>query len=257
MKRIRIIPTLLLKGGGLVKTIKFKNPTYIGDPINAVKIFNEKEVDELILLDIYATRENREPNINKIAEIAGECFMPLGFGGGIKNLAQIKSILSAGVEKVILNSSTFSNLSLISDAADIYGSQSIVVSIDVKKDIISRQRVFAFNGTKNTGKDPVEFAKEMEDKGAGEIFLNVIDNDGTYLGYDIPLIKRISESISIPLIACGGARGIEDFVAAVKTGGASAVAAGSLFVFYGNQKGVLINFPDSDQLKEEFFKVIS
>src|SRR3990172_593634 len=193
MRRISVIPVLLLKNNGLVKTVKFKNPVYIGDQINTVKIFNEKEVDELLILDISATPEKREPSYKKVAEIGSECFMPFGYGGGINDIDQIKKILNAGAEKVIINSSAFNIPSLISEAARLFGSQSIVGSIDVKRDFFGKYMVYIQCGSRKINKDPAGYAKELENQGAGEIFLNSIDRDGTMQGYDLPLIESVSK----------------------------------------------------------------
>jgi len=244
MRRIRIIPVLLLSKGGLYKTIKFKNGRYVGDPINAVKIFNEKEADELLLLDYKASVENRKPDYVKIKEIAEEAFMPMAYGGGIKNLEDAKKIFDCGFEKIVLNSILFENISLIEQIANIYGSQSVVGCIDVKKNWFGKYNVYSHSGTKNTDKDPLKWAKEIELKGVGEIILNSIDNDGTWNGYLFDLIKEISNKIDIPMIACGGAGSEEDFRKAVLAG-ASAVAAGSMFVFQKKEMGVLISFPSS------------
>jgi cyclase len=250
--RTRVIPCLLLKGQGLVKTVKFKNPKYVGDPVNAVKIFNDKEVDELIFLDIEATAEGRRPPIKLISEIASECFMPLSYGGGLRDLEDIKTIFNLGVEKVIINSYAIENPSFVNEASRLYGSQSIVVAVDVKKKSKDKYEVLSRSGNKKTGLDPVEHVMRMERLGAGEIFLNSIDRDGTMQGYDIELIKRITETVSIPVIVCGGAGKIEDFVDAVKKGGASAVAAGSLFVFHGKYRAVLISYPAIEELMHAF-----
>lgn len=252
MKRIRVIPTLLIQQGGLVKSIKFKDHTYVGDPINAVKIFNEKEVDEIVILDISATLENRGPNLESIKEIASEAFMPLGYGGGISKIAEVKELISAGVEKVILNSIAIRNPSFVREAASYVGSQSIVISIDVKKNMWGKYKVYVNNGSKNTNLDPVEFARQMELAGAGEILLNSIDRDGTFGGYDEILIRTVSTSINIPLVAVGGAATVEDFKIAVNAG-ASAVAAGSLFVFQPPHRAVLISYPQQKELKEKLF----
>ena len=254
MKRIRVIPALLSKDGGLVKTVQFKDAKYVGDPINIIKIFNDKEVDELIFLDINATANNTKPSLKVISEIASECFMPICYGGGIKSTDHIKEIFNAGVEKVAINTSAIENPSLIDDAVRLFGSQSIVVSMDVKKNLFGKQQLYKLGGRKKTKLDPVEFATEMEKRGAGEILLNSIDKDGTYLGYDIKLIKSISEALKIPVIACGGASKVEDFVEAVKNG-ASAVAAGSMFVFHGKHRAVLINFPSNEELKRELYSL--
>lgn len=239
---IRVIPTLLLHNKGLVKSVKFKDYKYVGDPINAVKIFNEKEVDEIVLLDIDASRENRSPDINRISAIASEAFMPMAYGGGIKSIDEIKSLFLGGIEKIILNKASIVNPRLISEAAKIFGSQSVVVSIDVKKTIFGKYNVYTGNGKTNTKFSPTDFVKRMEILGAGEILLNSIDRDGTYVGYDNHLIEMVSQVVSIPVIASGGAGSIEDFKNAIKSG-ASAVAAGSMFVFHGKHRAVLINYP--------------
>ncbi|MCU0461708.1 MAG: AglZ/HisF2 family acetamidino modification protein [Bacteroidales bacterium] len=248
----RIIPCLLLRNNGLVKTIRFKESVYIGDPINAVRIFNEKEVDELVFLDIDATREKREPSVNLIRKIAEECFMPFSYGGGICTLQQIEEIIKSGAEKIIINTQAFIRNKFINEAAVRFGSSTIVVSIDVKKKLIGGQTVYINGGRQNTGKDPVEFAKEMEGEGAGEIFINSIDRDGTMEGYDIELIRSVSEAVSIPVIACGGAGSTHDLKMVIKEGGASAAAAGSLFVFHGKRRAVLITYPSYNEISELF-----
>ncbi len=252
MLRTRVIPCLLLKGNGLVKTVQFKNPTYIGDPINAVKLFNDKEVDELVFLDINATQEKRGPNFKILSEIATECFMPVGYGGGISKLAEIEHLFNLGIEKVILNSNAFSQPELLTQAINIFGSQSIVASMDVKKHWITRkQAVYTMNGKQNTGFSPIDYAKKMEDSGVGEIILNSIDLDGTMSGYDYELIKAVSSEVKIPIVALGGAGSLEDLGKAKKAG-ASAVAAGSLFVFQKAHRAVLITYPTSSELKASF-----
>jgi len=248
MLTVRVIPCLLLKGDGLVKTVKFKDPKYVGDPINAVKIFNDKEVDELIFLDVEATVEGRRPPLKLISKIASECFMPLSYGGGLNDLDDIKAIFNLGVEKVIVNSYAVENPYFINEASKLYGNQSIVVAIDARRNSAGKYEIFTRGGKKKAGLDPVQHAMEMERLGAGEIFLNSIDRDGTMKGYDIDLIKKVTESVSIPVIACGGAGKISDFVDAVKKGGASAAAIGSLFVFHGKHRAVLINYPDKEDL---------
>lgn len=244
-----MIPVLLIHKGGLVKSVKFKNYKYVGDPINAVKIFNEKEIDEIVVLDIDATREKRPPDFEKIKEIAGEAFIPLAYGGGISTIEEIKQLFYLGVEKIILNNAAFNEPDLVTTAAKIVGSQSVVVSIDVKKNAFGKYRVYIKNGSENTGKDPVSFARQMQEAGAGEIFLNSIDRDGTYQGYDLNLIKTVSNPLSIPLIACGGVSDIREFYFAIQSG-ASAVAAGSLFVFQRPHNAVLINYPDESELRK-------
>ena len=254
MERIRVIPTLLLKSDGLVKTVKFSNPRYVGDPINTVKIFNEKEVDEIVMLDIQASRENRGPNLGKIAEIAGECFMPMGYGGGVSTVQQMHDILFSGVEKVIVNSAAWSSPKLLDEAAQSFGSQSVVVSIDAKKKMFGGYAVMSHGGTRKTRWNPADAAKYAVDCGAGEILINSIDRDRTYTGYDIPLVRSVAEAVTVPVIACGGASSVADFTLAVSEGQASAVAAGSMFVYHGTHKAVLINFPDEKMLSEQFFK---
>jgi cyclase len=245
----RVIPALLLRGDGLVKTVKFKDPTYLGDPINIVRIFNDKEVDELVFLDITATIESRPPAFEVLANITSECFMPLGYGGGIRSMEDVRRLLGIGIEKVILNTSAVEDPSLIRSAADYAGSSSVVVSIDVRKNLFGKHEVHTRSGSKKTGLEPVKHAIEMERMGAGELFINSIDRDGTMQGYDLDLIRRISDAVSIPVVACGGAGKLQDLADAIKMGGASAAAAGSLFVFQGPLRGVLISYPSQDDLK--------
>ena len=249
MLMTRVMPCLLLKNGALVKTVKFKDPGYIGDPINAIRIFNEKEVDELIFLDITATIEKREPPYKVLSEIASECFMPVTYGGGVRDLETIHRILSLGVEKIAINSYAVENPDFVRAAADKYGSSTIVVSIDVRKKKFDRYEVFIHGGRKDSGLDPVKFAVKMEQMGAGEILLTAIDRDGTQEGYDIELIKSVTSAVGVPVIACGGAGKIDDFRAAVKEGGASACAAGSMVVYFGRNRAVLINFPEHEKLE--------
>ena len=244
----RIIPCLLLKNQGLVKTVKFKNPKYVGCPTNAIKIFNEKEVDELIFLDITATREKWQPLFRLISEIATECFMPFCYGGGINSLEDMQAIFSLGAEKVAINTQAILSPSLVKQASKKFGSQSIVVSIDVKKDLFGNYKVFSHLTKKLLKLDPVEFALQMEDMGAGELLVNSTDRDGTMEGYDIELIKNITNAVNIPVVACGGAGSVEHFRNAINKGGASAVAAGSLFVFYGKHRAVLINYPSQREI---------
>lgn len=256
MKRIRVIPSLLLQKGGLVKSVKFKDHKYVGDPINAVRIFNEKEVDELVLLDISARAEKRPPNIRQIKEIAGEAFMPLAYGGGITRLDEIRELIVAGVEKAVLNSAAFTNPTLVEEGAKYVGSQSIVVSIDVKKNVWGKYKVYTENGTRNTGIDPLDYARQMEKAGAGELLLNAIDRDGTFSGYDTELIRQVSAGVGIPLVAIGGAARVDDFLPAVRSG-ASAISAASMFVFQGPHRAVLISYPGQQELKEKLFKQLN
>lgn len=248
MLRTRVIPILLLRDRGLVKTVKFQNPTYIGDPINAVRIFNDKEVDELVFLDITATIENHPPQFDLIHDIATECFMPFGYGGGVHDINTAQKLLKIGSEKVVLNSAAL-DLKFIEEAAEIFGSQSVVISIDAKRQRGGKYRVFTHSGTVKTKKSPYEFAKEVEAAGAGEIFLNSIDRDGTMEGYDLELLLQVTDAVSIPVVAAGGAGHLKHFQEAIEKGGASAVAAGSMFVFHGSHRAVLINYPTQEELK--------
>lgn len=240
----RIIPTLLIKDSALVKTVKFKNPKYIGDPINAVKIFNLKEVDELVLLDIGV---KKKINFELISEIVSEAFMPVAYGGGIHTLEDIGRLFDIGIDKVIINSAAFLNKKLIAEACSIYGSQSIVLSVDLKKNLYGKQRVHINNGKKRLAGDYTEIIKNTVDLGFGEIIVNSIDRDGTMIGYDLESIKRISKKIDIPLICLGGAGSKEDLIKGLKNG-ASAVACGSLFIFNGIHKAVLISYIKIDEL---------
>jgi len=242
LRRVRTIPVLLIHKGGLYKSVQFKKHQYVGDPINAVKIFNEKGADELAIIDIDASKNNRPPDLDKIADIAGEAFMPLSYGGGISTIQQAKDLFYIGVEKLIVNKIALTNPSLITAVSDSFGAQSIVASIDVKKNFWGKYKVYSDNGSKDTGIDPIEFAQQCEKLGAGEILLNSIDRDGTYRGYDLDIISKISTSVTIPVIACGGAGSIQDFEKAVVEGHASAVAAGSFFVFQRPHNAVLISY---------------
>jgi len=243
-----------LRNNGLVKTIKFKDSTYVGDPINAVKIFNEKEVDELIFLDIDASKNKNEPPYELLKDIASECFMPLSYGGGINSIEQIRKIIKCGVEKVSINTAAFRNPDLIRESSEIFGSSTIVISVDVKKNIFGKYNVYINGGSENTGKDPIEYMKLAEKLGAGEIFLNSIDRDGTMQGYDIDLIKKASNELKIPLIVSGGAGSIDDMKQAISIGSASAVSAGSFFVFHGKRRAVLISYPTANEIKYIFAK---
>jgi len=250
MLTTRVMPCLLYYNRGLCKTVKFKNPSYVGDPVNAIKIYNEKEVDELIFLDITATAENREPDYKIIRSIATECFMPLCYGGGITSVEQVKKIFEIGVEKVSFNHAAIHHPSLITDVAKDFGSQAVIASIDVKKNIWGKYEVYQKRGTKTTGQHPVAFAKKMEDMGAGEILLTSIDREGTWEGYDNELILRITESVSIPVIVNGGAGNLAHLEQAVKVGNASGLALGSMVVYQKKGMGVLINFPLRTELEK-------
>lgn len=251
MYRSRVIPCLLLKDKGLYKTIKFKNPRYLGDPINTLKLFNDKEADEIVILDISASTSGKGPDFDYIKQLTKECFMPMCYGGGVNTIDQIEALYKLGVEKVALNSALFTNPKLITEAAKNFGSQSVVASIDVKKGIFGGYSVYAVAGTKDTKYNPVDYAKRAEELGAGEIFINCIDRDGMMNGYDYELIKKVTSAVNIPVVAVGGAGNLLDCVKAVDSG-ASAAAAGSIFVYYGPLKAVLINYPTQEELAVSF-----
>ena len=248
MIRPRVIPVLLLRGEGLVKGVQFKDYKYVGDPMNAVKIFSNKEVDELLFLDIFATTEHRPISLDLVRKIADEAYMPFGVGGGIRTVGEIRSLLAAGAEKISLNTTAVENPGLIEETAGFSGSQSVVVSIDIKKDWKGNYQVFTHSGNKPTGLHPVDWAMKAEKLGAGEIMLNCIDRDGTMKGYDLKLIAEVSKAVTIPVIACGGAGKVQDLADAVHVAGASAAAAGSIFVFHGPKRAVLINVPSENEL---------
>jgi imidazole glycerol-phosphate synthase subunit HisF len=247
--RTRVIPILLIHKNGLVKSVKFKNYKYVGDPINAVKIFNDKEVDELAVIDIDASREGKVPNIAAIADIVSEAFMPIAYGGGITTIEQIKELLYNGVEKVIINKAAYHNPKLLTEAANRFGVQCVVASIDFKKPLFGSKKVYLENGSKSITIDIVSYAKQLVAAGAGEILLNSIDNDGTYNGYDLEIINQVTQAVNVPVIAAGGASSINDFIHA-KQKGASAVAAGSMFVFQRPHQAVLISYPTAQEIKQ-------
>jgi cyclase len=245
MLKPRLIPCLLLKNGGLVKTVNFKNPKYVGDPINAVRIFNEKEVDELMIIDIDATRLNKEPNFELIKNIANESRMPLCYGGGVKNVEQARKIIGLGVEKVAISSQAIQNPEIIKDISIAIGRQSVVIVLDIlKKGIFKKYEIFTHNATLATGINPVDFAKRLENIGVGEIVINSVDEDGMMKGYDLNLIKSIRDVTTVPITALGGAGSLEDVSKLIKSFGVIGAAAGSIFVFKGKYKAVLINYPN-------------
>ena len=243
MYRARIIPCLLISGNGLVKTRKFKDPIYIGDPVNAMRIFSEKEVDEIVVLDIDASRQQQEPNYELIAEMAGEAFMPMAYGGGIRTLDQVRKLIRSGIEKVVINTAATESTDLIRAVADIYGSQAVVGAVDVKKTLFGGYRVVTKSATVDSGLDLYVHIQQLIAAGVGEIFINSVDRDGMMAGYDLPLIRSVTQNVNVPVVACGGAGTIEHLSQGVNEGGASAVAAGSMFVFYGKHRAVLINYP--------------
>jgi imidazole glycerol-phosphate synthase subunit HisF len=253
----RIIPCLLVHNKGLVKTVKFKDPKYVGDPINAVKIFNEKEVDELIVVDIDASAQNSEPDYKMIENLAVECRMPFCYGGGIKTVEQAQRIFNLGVEKIAISSAAVANPAIVSDIAERVGNQSVVVVMDVHKKAFSgKYEIWTYNATKNTGLNPIEFANEMEKRGAGEIVLNSIDLDGMMKGYDLNLIQKIRDAIHIPMTVIGGAGSLDDIGAVIKQNGIIGAAAGSLFVFKGKYRAVLISYPgriEKENLIKNYF----
>lgn len=245
MLRPRIVPCLLVTRKGLVKTTRFAAPKYIGDPINAVKIFNDKEVDELVVLDIDATAHGSEPDFTLIRNLAAECRMPLCYGGGIKTLEQAIRIINLGVEKIALSSAALEKPALVSEIARYVGSQSVVVVLDIKRGRLPGQfEVWTHNGKKNSGRDPREVARQMETLGVGEITINSIDTDGVMMGYDLELVRAVREVITVPLTVLGGAGSLNDIAALVREHGVIGAAAGSLFVFKGIYRAVLINYPD-------------
>jgi len=247
----RVIPCLLLQDGGLVKTRRFRRPRYVGDPINAIRIFNDKYVDELVFLDIQAARSGAEPDYDLIARIAGECFMPLCYGGGIRTLEVARRIVACGVEKIAVNSMAIERPQLLRELSDELGASSVVASIDVKRGLFGGDRVFHPGRRRVTRLDPVVHARAVVEAGAGEILLNSVNRDGEFCGFDLELICRMSQAVSVPVVACGGAGQLEHMRDAIAAG-ASAAAAGSLFVFYGPHRAVLINYPSYAAVRELF-----
>ena len=263
MFRPRVIPCLLLKHDGLVKTTAFDNPKYIGDPMNAVRIFNEKEADELLFLNIMASRKRgllgwtaKDPiPLDMVARISRECLMPLTYGGGIQSIEDIHQLFNAGVEKVAINTNAIVNPELVLQASEIFGSQSIIVSIDVKRRLEGHYEVFSHCGRTPTGLDPGKFAQKIEALGAGELLITSIDNDGSMTGYDVALIRMVADLVDIPVIACGGVGRLEDFQTGYCDGNASALAAGSFFVYHGRKRAVLISYPSQSELEGLFTEV--
>jgi cyclase len=246
MLKPRVIPCLLVHNKGLVKTVKFKDSKYVGDPLNAVKIFNEKEADELVVLDIDATVEGREPDYKMIENLAAECRMPLCYGGGVKTVEQAQKILNLGVEKIALSSAIVNNTELVKNIAKEVGSQSVVAIIDVKKKTFGGYSVFTHNGTKKCSVKLGDYIKDLQENGVGEIVINSIDNDGSLQGYDFKLIEGIKPLIKTPLTILGGAKDLNNIQEAIETFGVIGCAAGSIFVFKGKYKAVLINYPNRE-----------
>lgn len=249
MRSARLIPVLLIHNNGIYKSINFSNFQYIGDPINAIRIFNDLEVDEICILDIDASKNNNIINYELIEDLASEAFMPFSYGGGIKSVNQANKIFNLGVEKVIVNHAVHQNLNLVTECAERFGSQSIIVSVDFKKNIFNKRVCYDHVSKKKISIGAVDLAIKAEKAGAGEILINSVDRDGMMIGMDVEIIKKMTESTNIPIIACGGAGNLEHVKSAIEAG-ANAIAAGSIFVFHGKQKGVLINYPEKDQLKK-------
>lgn len=252
MRSVRLIPVLLIHRNGIYKSINFSNYKYIGDPINAIRIFNDLEVDEICILDIDVSKNNESPNYELIEDIASEAFMPFSYGGGIKTVDQAKKIFNLGIEKIIVNHVIHQNLSLITECAERFGSQSIIASIDFKKNIFNKYLCYDHVSKKKLNTGVIDLVVSAEKAGAGEILINSVDRDGLMTGMDIKLINELNKLTNIPIIACGGAGNLEHVKNAMEAG-ANAIAAGSMFVFHGNQKGILINYPEKDQL-EKFLK---
>jgi len=250
MLRTRVIPCLLLKDESLVKTVKFKEYNYIGDPVNTVRIFNELEVDELMFLDIFASKENRNINYKILADIANECFMPLSYGGNIKSLDDAKKIFEIGFEKVVINSNAFNKLKLIEEIAKYFGNQSVVGSIDIKKSFWGSEKVYSHHARQKQNVDIVEWAQKLENAGVGELLITSVEREGNWEGYDLELIESITQNVQVPVIANGGCGSVEHIGKVVKEANASACAVGSMVVYQKKGMGVLVNFPDRKRLEE-------
>lgn len=248
MFQARVIPCLLLRGNGLVKTKKYKDAVYIGDPVNSVRIFSDKEADEIVILDIDASRLGNEPNYELIAEMASEAFMPVAYGGGIRTLEQIRRLIRSGIEKVVINTLTTESTDLIREAVDVFGSQAIVGGVDVRRKILGGFSVVAKSATVVTRLNLQEHIQAMVQAGIGELFINDVDRDGTMAGYDLDLVRAVAKA-SVPVVVCGGAGSMQHLSQAIHEGGASAVAAGSMFVFHGKHRAVLINYPKASELE--------
>jgi len=248
----RVIPCLLLDDDGMVKTVQFKDLDYLGDPVNIINLFNRFEVDEIALLDIRATVEGRPPPFELINQLASECWVPLSYGGGIRSFEDARTVFSCGVEKIVIGTAAADAPELVTEVAASFGNQAVVVAVDAKAKRRGRYDVFVESGTRSLKADPVAYARRAESLGAGEILLNAIDRDGTMSGYDLELIEQVSASVGIPVIACGGAGSRTDIPGPVRQAGASAVAAGSIFVYQGRERGVLVNFPERGALEQMF-----
>jgi len=252
MLRTRVIPCLLMAAGGLVKTERFRRPRYIGDPINAVRIFNDKFVDEIALFDIEASRLGRPPDLELVEKIISEAFMPFCYGGGVRSVEDAERLFAIGVEKVSVNAAAIERPDLVSRLADRFGSQSVVVAVDTRRGSWRAPRVFNHSSGKPLAAKPGEYARSMQERGAGELFVTSVDRDGTMSGYDLEVLRSITAAVDIPVIACGGAGSMADIVQVVSEAGASAAAAGSLFVYRGRRRGVLISYPGQEELRVAF-----
>lgn len=253
MLSTRLMPCLLMSNGALVKTVRFKEGPYVGDPVNAVRIFNQKEVDELILLDIHATTQNRGIDFDTLEKVVSECFMPICYGGGVRTIKDMRRLYALGIEKISLGAAAFEVPGLVREALREFGAQAVVVTLDVKKGLLGKSTVRTHNGTRDTKVSPPDAAHQFEKQGVGEILLYSIDRDGTWAGFDLKLIEAVAHAVHVPVVAIGGSGSLKDIKAAVKEAGASAVAIGSMAVFQGKDLGVLIKFParkDQDALFE-------
>ena len=250
MLQKRVLPVLLLQKGGLVKTTKFKQPVYIGDPINAVRIFNDKEADELVILDIDAGKTGKEPDYDLLERIAGEAFMPLAYGGAVQNREQVKRLLRMGFEKIILNTALHTKPGILKELSQEFALSTFVAGVDVKSNLFAKYEVYSHAGTKKVAGQLLDICKRLEEEGAGELLIHSIDRDGTMKGYDINLVQTVSSHLSIPVIACGGAGKLEHITEAHQKTNAAAFAAGSMFVFHGPHKAVLISYPSYSKLRE-------
>jgi cyclase len=250
----RVIPVMLLSHGKVVKTTRFKAPAYVGDPINTVRIFNDKQVDELFFLDITASRERREPDEALLSRLVDECFMPIAYGGGVSSVDQMRRLFGLGIEKVVVNTAVLRDPDLVDRAASVFGSQSMVVSLDARRRLFSGYEIVDHCGRVRPGRRPEELARQMQERGAGEILLTAIHREGTRKGYDLELTRRMADAVDVPLVANGGAGSLDDICRAIDTAGASAAAAGSLFVFKGPHKAVLVNYPARETLERALCK---
>lgn len=249
MTKARVIPCLLIQGNRLVKTKKFRDPVYIGDPVNSVRIFSEKEADEIIILDIEASRKGKEPNYELVGEMAGEAFMPVAYGGGVRNLEQIRRLIRSGIEKVVINTVATKSTTIIREAVKVFGCQAIVVSVDVRRKMLGGYAVMAKSATETTRHNLHQYIKDLVQAGVGELFINDVERDGCMEGYDLNLVRSVAQTL-VPVVICGGAGRMEHLREAILEGGASAVAAGSMFVFHGKHKAVLINYPRYEDVQK-------